>query len=280
MSGRELDSGLKLDLAGKLTYGGYLRLDRLLSAQVLRSRPEHHDEMLFIIQHHVAELWMKLAIHELQWACARVAADALRPAFKALARVKLVQEQLIAEWSVLETLTPYEYQQFRPVLENASGFQSYQNRALEFLLNNKEPRLLASQRHDPKVYAWLEEILHAPSIYDEFLRYLARKGYAVPQERLERDFSEPYESHPGVTAVLREIYANADAAFDEYEMCEKLMDVEVNLRRWRFRHLRTVERIIGHKPGTGGSSGVGYLASVIDVRCFPELTDVRTELGA
>ncbi|MGH8426869.1 MAG: tryptophan 2,3-dioxygenase [Bryobacteraceae bacterium] len=279
MNRRELDSGLKLDLAGKLTYGSYLKLDRLLGVQELLSDPPHHDEMLFIIQHQVAELWMKLAIHELQWACGQVAGDALRPAFKALARVKLIQEQLIAEWAVLETLTPYEYQQFRPVLQSASGFQSYQNRAIEFLLNNKEPKILASQRHDAEVYSWLEGILRAPSIYDEFLRYLARKGYAVPRERVERDFSEPYEAHPGVTAVFREIYADADNAFDEYEMCEKLMDVEVNLQRWRFRHLKAVERIIGHKAGTGGSSGVAYLRGVLDLVCFPELIRVRTELG-
>lgn len=280
MNRRELDSGLELDLEDKLTYGAYLRLDALLGAQKPLSEPPHHDEYLFIIQHQVAELWMKLIIHELRSACRHVAGDNLRQAFKGLARVKQIQEQLISQWSVLETLTPYEYIQFRPVLDSASGFQSYQYRALEFLLNNKDDALLKAHRHDPAIHDWLQGILRAPSIYDEFLRYLARHGFAVPAERVERDFSEPYESHAGVTAVLRTIYEHAADYFDEYEMCEKLVDVEVNLQRWRFRHLCAVERIIGHKRGTGGSSGVGFLRRALDLRSFPELIDVRTELGA
>ena len=279
MNRRELDEGLELDLGGKLTYGAYLRLDALLGAQKPLSDPPHHDEYLFIIQHQVAELWMKLIIHELQQACRHVAADDLRHAFKGLARVKLIQEQLINQWAVLETLTPYEYAQFRPVLDSASGFQSYQYRALEFLLNNKDEALLKAHRHDAGVHAWLDGILRAPSIYDEFLAYLSRQGFAVPAERVERDFSEPYEPHPGVTAVLRTIYEDATRYFDEYEMCEKLVDVEVNLQRWRFRHLRAVERIIGHKRGTGGSSGVDFLRRALDLRSFPELIDVRTEIG-
>ncbi len=279
MSRRELDHGLRLDLAGALTYGDYLRLDRLLSAQNPRSVPPHHDELLFIVQHQVAELWMKLMIHELQGACRCIADDRLRPAFKGIARVKQIQEQLIGQWAVLETLTPYEYQQFRPVLEHASGFQSFQYRALEFLLNNKDAALLAVHRHDVVVHQWLEGILRAPSLYDEFLRYLARRGFPVPTERTERDFSEPYEPHTEVTAVLRTIYEQAAQYFDEYEMCEKLVDMEVNLQRWRFRHLTTVERIIGQKPGTGGSSGVAFLRRALDLRCFPELIEVRTELG-
>lgn len=280
MNRRDLDRGLKLDLGGELTYAGYLRLDLLLSAQQPRSRPPHHDEQLFIIQHQVAELWMKLAIHELQGACRCVAADDLRPAFKALARVKQIQEQLIGQWAVLETLTPYEYHQFRPVLESASGFQSFQYRALEFLLNNKDAALIEVYRHDPTVHAWLAAILEAPSLYDEFLRCLARRGFAVPRTRVERDFAEPYEPHAEVTAVFRRIYEDAARYFDEYEMCEKLIDVEVNLQRWRFRHLKTVERIIGHKRGTGGSSGVAFLRRALDLRCFPELIEVRTRLGA
>lgn len=279
MNRRELDRGLRLDPGKGLTYGAYLRLDRILSAQRPLSDPPHHDELLFIVQHQVAELWMKLAIHELQGACAWVRSDRLRPAFKALARVKQVQEQLIAQWAVLETLTPSEYHRFRPVLESASGFQSWQYRALEFLLNNKDSALLRAHRHDPGIHAWLESILTAPSIYDEFLAYLARRGHAIPPERVERDFSEPYEPHPGVTAALRGIYAAAETHFDEYEMCEKLVDVEVNLQRWRFRHLKTVERIIGAKRGTGGSAGVEFLRRALDLRCFPELIDVRTELG-
>lgn len=279
MNRRELDQGLELDLGGKLTYGGYLHLDALLGAQKPLSDPPHHDEYLFIIQHQVAELWMKLIIHELQQACRYVAEDDLRHAFKGLARVKQIQEQMINQWSVLETLTPYEYSQFRPVLDSASGFQSYQYRALEFLLNNKDEALLKVHRHDAAVHAWLEGILRAPSIYDEFLRYLARRGFELPAECTERDFSQPYEPHAGVTAVLRTVYEQAGRYFDEYEMCEKLVDVEVNLQRWRFRHLRAVERIIGHKPGTGGSSGVDFLRRALDLRSFPELIDVRTEIG-
>jgi len=279
MNRRELDQGLELDLGGKLTYGAYLQLDALLGAQKPLSDPPHHDEYLFIIQHQVAELWMKLIIHELQQACRYVAGDDLRHAFKGLARVKQIQEQMINQWSVLETLTPYEYSQFRPVLDSASGFQSYQYRALEFLLNNKDEALLKVHRHDPAVHAWLEGILRAPSIYDEFLRYLARHGFDVPESCLERDFAQPYEPHAGVTAVLRTVYEQAGRYFDEYEMCEKLVDVEVNLQRWRFRHLRAVERIIGHKRGTGGSSGVDFLRRALDLRSFPELIDVRTEIG-
>ncbi len=279
MNRRELDKEIELDLGGKLTYGAYLQLDALLSAQKPLSDPPHHDEYLFIIQHQVAELWMKLIIHELQQACRHVAGDDLRHAFKGLARVKQIQEQLIGQWAVLETLTPHEYLQFRPVLDSASGFQSYQYRALEFLLNNKDEVLLKAHRHNAGVHEWLEGILRAPSIYDEFLRYLSRHGFAVPAVRIERDFSQPYEAHSGVTAVFRRIYEQAGEYFDEYEMCEKLVDVEVNLQRWRFRHLCAVERIIGHKRGTGGSSGVDFLRRALELRSFPELIDVRTEIG-
>jgi len=279
MNRRELDKEIEMDLGGKLTYGAYLQLDALLSAQKPLSDPSHHDEYLFIIQHQVAELWMKLIIHELQQACRHVAGDDLRHAFKGLARVKQIQEQLIGQWAVLETLTPYEYMQFRPVLDSASGFQSYQYRALEFLLNNKDEVLLKAHRHNAAVHEWLEGILRAPSIYDEYLRYLSRHGFAVPEERIERDFSQPYEAHSGVTTVFRTIYEQAARYFDEYEMCEKLVDVEVNLQRWRFRHLCAVERIIGHKRGTGGSSGVDFLRRALDLRSFPELIDVRTEIG-
>ena len=280
MNRRELDKEIELDLGGKLTYGAYLQLDALLSAQKPLSEPPHHDEYLFIIQHQVAELWMKLIIHELQKACSYVAGDDLRHAFKGLARVKQIQEQLIGQWAVLETLTPHEYMQFRPVLDSASGFQSYQYRALEFLLNNKDDVLLKAHRHNAAVHEWLEGILRAPSIYDEFLRYLSRHGFAVPADCIERDFSQPYEAHPEVTAVFRAIYEQAGTYFDEYEMCEKLVDVEVNLQRWRFRHLCAVERIIGRKRGTGGSSGVDFLRRALDLRSFPELIDVRTEIGA
>jgi len=275
---RTPDPGLKTELAGKTTYGDYLRLDRLLSAQEPLSRPEHHDELLFIIQHQTSELWMKLLIHELTAARALVREDRLEPAFKILARVGQIQRMLFEQWSVLETLTPSEYLEFRSVLGPASGFQSAQYRALEFLLGNKDASALLVHRQSPEVHAWLERYLREPSLYDEFLRHLARRGLPVPSERLDRDFSEPYEPHPEVVAVFRTVYADPEKWWDGYEMAEKLVDVEERFQLWRFRHMMTGHRIIGFKPGTGGSSGVPFLRRALDVRFFPELWDVRTEL--
>ena len=277
---RELEQGIHTDLRDRLTYSGYLQLERLLAAQVPLSRPEHHDEMLFIIQHQTSELWIKLLLHELEAALRHVQRDELEPCFKILARVKHVQMQLFNQWAVLETLTPSEYAEFRAVLGHASGFQSVQYRALEFMLGNKSADLLRVHAHDPEAHAWLESLLKRPSLYDEFLRYLARRGLPVPPERVERDWSEPYERHPDVVAVFKQIYQDTARWWDAYEMCEKLVDVEEYFQLWRFRHMKTVERIIGHKPGTGGSSGVSFLKQALELTFFPELIDVRTEIGA
>ncbi|HXX30040.1 MAG TPA: tryptophan 2,3-dioxygenase family protein [Myxococcaceae bacterium] len=278
MPGRDFEPGIRVDLAGSTTYSDYLRLDLLLAAQEPRSSPPHHDELLFIIQHQTSELWLKLLIHELSAARREVMADRLEPAFKILARVGQVQRMLFEQWSVLETLTPSEYLAFRGVLGPASGFQSHQYRAVEFLLGNKDPKTLLPHRHTPEVHAWLEGFLRAPSLYDEFLRHLARRGLPVPGERVERDFSQPYERHPGVVAVFRSIYEAPDRYWDGYEMAEKLVDLEERFQLWRFRHMLTVQRIIGGKPGTGGSSGVPFLKRALDLTFFPELWDVRTEL--
>ena len=274
---RDEEPGIVTDLAPESSYGGYLRLDRLLSAQAPRS--SHHDEMLFIVQHQVSELWMKLLVHELAAAIAHVQADRLEPCFKILARVKQIQRQLFEQWSVLETLTPAEYVEFRDVLGPASGLQSFQFRAIEFLLGNKNGERVSLHRHDPKIEAFLQGLLDSPSLYDEFLRYLSRKGLPVPRERLERDWSKPYERHPGVVGVMKTIYQNTETYWAEYDMCEKLVDVEENFQLWRFRHVKTVERIIGFKRGTGGTSGVAFLRRTLENPLFPELVDVRTELG-
>jgi tryptophan 2,3-dioxygenase len=272
------EPGFITDLAPETSYGGYLRLDLVLSAQHPRSA--HHDEMLFIIQHQTSELWMKLMVHELAAAIAHVRADRLAPCFKILARVKQVQRQLFEQWAVLETLTPSEYVQFRGVLGPASGLQSFQFRAIEFMLGNKNAAMLAVHRHDPEVHAWLKALLEAPSLYDEFLRHLARRGMPVPAERVERDWSRPYERHAQVVAVFRRIYEAPEEHWDAYDMCEKLVDVEENFQLWRFRHVKTVERIIGYKPGTGGTAGVAFLRKTLERPLFPELIDVRTEIGA
>jgi tryptophan 2,3-dioxygenase len=271
-------SGYHTDLSAETSYANYLRLDLLLAAQQPRST--HHDEMLFIIQHQTAELWMKLVVHELQAAIAHVRADRLAPCFKILARVKLIQRQLFEQWAVLETLTPSEYVQFRHVLGPASGLQSYLFRAIEFLLGNKDPAILAVHRHDPALHAWLDRLLREPSLYDEFLRHLARRGMAMPAERLERDWSQPYQRHDGVVVAFKAIYDAPDRHWDAYDMCEKLVDVEENFQLWRFRHVKTVERVIGFKRGTGGTAGVAFLRKSLEVSLFPELIEVRTSIGA
>ena len=280
----DLEPGIVTDLADRLTYGGYLQLDALLGAQKPVSgadgKPPRHDEMLFIVQHQVAELWMKLMIHELGAAIAHVRADELEPSFKILARVKLIQKQLFEQWAVLETLTPSEYEGFRPALGTSSGFQSAQYRAIEFLLGNKNAAILDVFRHDPAVFAELERLLHAPSLYDEFLRHLARRGLPVPQATLARDVTRRYERNPDLVPVFQQIYADPEQWWDAYDMCEKLVDVEEQFQLWRFRHLKTVERIIGYKPGTGGSSGVAFLRRALEHSFFPELIDVRTVIGA
>ncbi|MCP3137223.1 tryptophan 2,3-dioxygenase [Pyxidicoccus xibeiensis] len=279
MNKRDLEPGIITDLSGRTTYGDYLQLDRLLSAQVPRSQPPHHDELLFIIQHQTSELWMKLLIHELG-ACIRyVQTDRLEPSFKIFARVAHIQRMLFEQWSVLETLTPNEYLEFRDTLGSASGFQSFQYRAVEFLLGNKDPQALTPFRHVPAVHAELERLLESPGLYDEFLRHLSRMGHAVPPSRVQRDWRQPYEKSPEVVEVFRRIYEDTEAHWDAYEMCEKLVDTEERFQLWRYRHMMTVMRIIGFKQGTGGSSGVGFLRKALDLRFFPELWDVRTELA-
>jgi tryptophan 2,3-dioxygenase len=273
------DPGIITSLAADTSYGGYLSLDRLLSSQHPRSSPPHHDEMLFIIQHQTSELWMKLLIHELSAAIEHVRADRLDPCFKILARAKQVQRQLFEQWAVLETLTPSEYAQFRDVLGPASGLQSYQFRAIEFLLGNKNPRMLEVHRHDSAVYRWLNGLMERPSLYDEFLRLLARRGLPVPPGCVERDWSQPYRKHDGVVAAFKVIYEDPRTHWDAYDMCEKLVDVEENFQLWRFRHIKTVERVIGFKRGTGGTAGVSFLKKTLDAALFPELLDVRTEIG-
>ena len=270
------DRGIITDLAPDSSYGGYLKLDLLLSAQQPRS--SHHDEMLFIVQHQVAELWMKLMVHELAGAISHVRADRLEPCFKILARVKQIQRQLFEQWSVLETLTPSEYVEFRDVLGPASGLQSHQFRAIEFLLGNKNAARVALHKYSPAIELFLKKLLEAPSLYDEFLRYLARRGLPVPAERVERDWTKPYERHPGVTLIFKKIYEDPGSWWAEYDMCEKLVDVEENFQLWRFRHVKTVERVIGFKTGTGGTAGVAFLRKTLETPLFPELIDVRTEI--
>jgi tryptophan 2,3-dioxygenase len=280
MSQRDLDPGLRRDLAGHMTYADYLDLDRLLAAQHPRSQPQHHDEMLFIIQHQTTELWFKLAIHELRAAIALIRRDELEPTFKILARLKNIQSQLINQWSVLATMTPSEYAEFRHVLGPASGFQSAQYRLVEFLLGNKDRRLLEFHRHRSEDHAVLKEALESPSLYDEYLRHLARRGMPVPREVVERDVSQAWQKHDGVVAVFKQIYSDPAKYWDAYEMCEKLVDVDEQFALWRFRHVKVVERIIGYKRGTGGSAGVSFLRSLVELNFFPELWAVRTEIGA
>jgi len=284
MSEDPLEPGIVTDLSDRLTYGGYLKLDRLLSAQEPVSgadgAPPRHDEMLFIVQHQVSELWMKLMIHELKAAIAFVRSDSLEPCFKILARVKLIQKQLFEQWGVLETLTPSEYDAFRPSLGNSSGFQSAQYRAIEFLLGSKHAAAIEVFRHDPATFDELSRLLRAPSLYDEFLRHLARRGLPVPEPVLARDVTRPYERNAELVGVFKTIYEHPRQWWDAYDMCEKLVDMEESFQLWRFRHMKTVERIIGHKTGTGGSSGVSYLKRALDRPFFPELIDVRTVIGS
>jgi tryptophan 2,3-dioxygenase len=261
-----------------LDYATYLGLETLLAAQRPLSDPPHHDELLFIVQHQTTELWFKLMLHELRAATELVRRDDLEGSFKILARVKHIQTQLLTQWSVLETLTPTEYAQFRYVLGPASGFQSHQNRLIEIALGKRDRRVLEMFRGAPAIRAELEQALHTPSLYDEFLRWLARRGFAVPVEVLERDVSEPYVASPAVTEVIVAIYEQPAGAWDAYEMAEKLVDVDEVYSLWRYRHLKVVMRIIGHKRGTGGTAGAGYLRGLIDEVFFPELWDARTAL--
>ncbi len=273
---RELEQGIVTDLSQGETYDSYLQLERLLGAQQPLTDPPHHDEMMFIIQHQVAELWFKLVLHELDAAMQDLRDGELAHSIKILGRIKAVQTQLTNQWEVLSTLTPSEYAQFRRVLGRASGFQSPQYRILEFKLGNKNRDMLPIFRHHLEYYRWLKRALAAPSIYDEFLRHLYRMGHRVPLERVERDWTEPYEAHPQVVEVFRTIYEHPDQHWAAYEVSENLVDIEINFQAWRFKHMKTVERIIGFKQGTGGSSGVAFLKRALDVAFFPELFQVRT----
>jgi len=278
MKKRQLEKTIHSDLSRDNDYTGYLQLDRLLSAQIPLSDPPHHDEMLFIIQHQVAELWIKLVIHEVSGAIRYLRADRLQQAVKNLARVRHVQNQLYNQWKVLDTLTPSEYAEFRHVFGKASGFQSAQYRILEFTLGNKSRRMMPYYKHQPEWHARLTEALEAPSLYEEFLMHLARRNMPIPEHVLNRDFSTLREDDDAVVEVLRSIYEDRTSHWTRYETCEALMDIANNFQFWRFHHMKTVERIIGHKTGTGGSSGVEFLKKALDIEFFPELLRVRTEV--
>ncbi|WP_282609501.1 tryptophan 2,3-dioxygenase [Pelagibius sp. Alg239-R121] len=271
-----LPEGAHSDFAESMSYGDYLSLDSLLASQNPVSG--EHDEQLFIIIHQATELWMKLILHELHAAVTCIRADDLAPAFKMLARVARIQSQLIQSWSVLSTMTPADYLQFRDQLGLSSGFQSYQYREIEFLLGNKKPALLAPHRHKPEIHDRLEAVLKAPSLYDEVLLLLARKGFAIDAAVTDRDWSQPYAASPSVEDAWLQIYQQPETHWELYDLAEKLVDQEDSFQQWRFRHLKTVSRIIGHKRGTGGTSGVNYLSKALDYSFFPELWSVRTAL--
>jgi len=259
-----------------MTYGDYLHLDSLLAAQQPLS-PDH-NEMLFIIQHQTSELWMKLMLHELRAAIADVAKDALSDAFKKLARVSKIMEQLVHAWDVLATMTPPEYSAIRPYLANSSGFQSAQYRCIEFALGNKNAAMLKPHAHRPDLLAQVQAAFEAPSLYDEALRLLARRGLAVPQSRIERDWTQGYVESDDVEQAWLVAYRNPKQHFDLYQLGEELTDLEDAFRLWRFRHVTTVERVIGFKRGTGGTGGVSYLRKMLDVVLFPEIWKLRTAL--
>lgn len=264
------------DFSQDLSYGDYLMLDQVLSAQ--RTLTQAHDEVLFIVIHQVQELWMKLIIHELTSAMSLLKQGIVDPALKMLTRVCRAQEQMAASWEVLKTMTPSDYLQFRASFGRASGFQSHQYRLIEFLFGNKQPFMMRPHQHRPEHYRLLEEALQAPSLYDISLHLVGARGLGIPQTVLKRDFSQPYQPHEGVRAAWLEVYRQPERYWDLYYLAEKLVDVEDNFRRWRFNHLTTVERIIGHKQGTGGTAGVPYLKRSLDIVLFPELWQVRTDL--
>ena len=270
------DEGAQLDFSAHMSYRDYLHLDELLNAQHPLS--PNHNEMLFIVQHQTSELWMKLLLHELGAAMQCVSNDELASAFKMLARVSKIMEQLVHAWGVLATMTPPEYSAIRPFLSNSSGFQSWQYRCIEFMLGNKNAAMLKPHAHRPEILAQVEAVWRAPSLYDESLRLLARRGLDVPASHLQRDWTSGYEASDGVEAAWLVVYRDPDAHWELYQLGEKLTDLEDAFRLWRFRHVTTVERIIGFKRGTGGTSGVGYLRKMLDVVLFPELWKLRTNL--
>jgi len=265
----------KVDFSGEMSYGDYLHLDAILDAQQPRSGA--HDEMLFIVQHQVNELWMKLLLHELRAAIAAVADDRLQPAFKMLARVSRIMEQMVHAWDVLATMTPPEYSTIRPSLASSSGFQSWQYREIEFLLGNKNAAMLQPHAHRPDLLARVQAAHESPSLYDESLRLLARRGL-LAREVAERDWAAPYSASEAVEQAWLAVYRDPDAHWDLYQLGEELTDLEDMFRLWRFRHVTTVERVIGFKRGTGGTGGVSYLRKMLDVVLFPEIWKLRTEL--
>ncbi len=264
------------DLGTSQSYGDYLQLERLLSAQ--KPVSGEHDEMMFIVVHQVSELWIRLFLHELEFVQNCVIRDNLDPSFKALQRISKVQSQLFGAWEIMATMTPSDYTLFRNQLGRSSGFQSVQYRLLEFHMGNKNADMIRVHQRHPDDYARLKRALQAPSLYDEVLRLLSRRGYGVPQELLDRDFSQPYVASKAVTGAWLGVYHNADKDWDLYELAEGLVDLDHRFQLWRFQHMKTVERIIGHKKGTGGTSGVSYLSKALELRFFPELWQARTSL--
>jgi tryptophan 2,3-dioxygenase len=270
------DEDIHWDLTNSLSYSQYLGLDKLLDAQ--RPLSYEHDEMLFIVIHQVSELWMKLCLHELNTVVDCVRRDDLGPTFKMLARVSTIQQQLLQAWDVLATITPYDYSAFRNTLGRSSGFQSAQYRLLEFLIGNKNADLIEVFRADPPTYEVLERALRAPSLYDEVLRLLSRRGLDVPPQAIDRDFSQPYQASKQVAAAWLSVYHNSVKDWDLYELAERLVDLDYKFQLWRFTHVKTVERIIGYKRGSGGTSGVAYLTKALDLKFFPELWTIRTSM--
>ena len=272
------DEAVHWDLGSSISYGEYLQLDKLLAAQ--KPLSAEHNEILFIIVHQVSELWMRLMLHELTAAMACVRKDDLDPALKMLGRISRTQTQLISVWNVLSTLTPFEYSAFRNALGRSSGFQSLQYRLLEFLFGNKNADMVTVHQRDPQAYATLRRALEAPSLYDEVLRLLSRRGYEIAEDYLTRDFSLPYRASKQVAGAWLNVYHNAEheQGWDLYELAERLVDLDHNFQLWRCHHLKTVERIIGYKPGTGGTGGVSYLAKALELKFFPELWQIRTSM--
>jgi tryptophan 2,3-dioxygenase len=268
--------GAQMSFDGRMSYGDYLQIDTILEAQ--KPLSDAHDEMLFIIQHQTSELWMRLAIHELSAARKAIREDNLPPAFKMLARVARIFEQLNNAWDVLRTMTPSEYTEFRNSLGQSSGFQSYQYRQIEYILGNRNKSMLKPHAHREDIHQMLLDELNEPSLYDEALRLLARRGIAVPDEVLKRDLSEQHQPHDGVMDAWKQVYQSTKHHWSLYEMAEKLVDFEDYFRRWRFNHVTTVERVIGFKRGTGGTGGISYLKRMLEVELFPELWHVRTQL--
>ena len=271
-----LEEKAQLDFSQSMSYGDYLQLDAILGAQ--KPLSPAHDELLFIVQHQTSELWMKLMLHELHAAIRCVAADDLHPAFKMLARVSKIMAQLVHAWDVLATMTPPEYSAMRPYLASSSGFQSAQYRCIEFALGNKNAAMLKPHAHRPELLAQVQSAFEAPSLYDESLRLLARRGLAVPDSHLQRDWTQPYVADAAVEAAWLVAYRDPKQYWDLYQLGEKLTDLEDTFRLWRFRHVTTVERVIGFKRGTGGTGGVSYLRKMLDVVLFPEIWTLRTAL--